>query len=83
MIIPKLPWALAAILAGVALAKHIDATQTQARLDRALHDLTTARGSHAACTARIQNIQEAETRNATLPDDLRNFDPREWLLIPE
>jgi len=53
----------------------------RAQIEAQVVQRAAAQGALRNCSARLENIMEAEARNATIPDDLLNFDiPRGWLL---
>jgi hypothetical protein len=51
------------------------------RLEKAQTAASVAQGSLLTCSLRLTNLQEAAESNATIPDNLTDFDiPLEWML---
>ena len=75
--------AAGAIAASVAFGGYqtIKAQGAQIEMERAQASEARALGSLETCANRLTNIQEAAASNASIPDDLTDFDvPDEWLL---
>lgn len=77
--------AAGAALAAVSLLGYVGVLNVNLAAERAVTarlgaDLARALGQYATCSARLQNILERESSDATVPDDLDRFVvPDEWL----
>lgn len=73
--------AVAVASAGWGGYQTIKAQGAQIKMERALVAEAYALGSLEKCANRLTNIQEAAFSNASIPDNLFDFDvPHEWLL---
>lgn len=75
--------ALALSVAGAGWGGYqtIKAQSAQIKLERAENAESEARGELATCAYRLTNIQEAAASNASIPDNLTDYDvPSHWML---
>ena len=73
--------AVAVASAGWGGYQTIKAQSAEIEMERALGAEARALGSLETCANRLTNIQEAAASNASIPNDLTDFDvPDEWLL---
>lgn len=71
------------VAVGVAGASRYEAVSLRADLEARAVSEAQARGALQTCAARVTNLQEAMASNASIPDDLADFDiPAEWMLGP-
>ena len=71
---------IARLALGAAVAGFIVAGLLKLENDQLHKRITSLRGELATCGARLENIIEARESDASIPDDLRDFDiPPEWL----
>jgi hypothetical protein len=76
----KLAVAAVVVSAGYGGVKHIEAANLKASVQRAQAAEDVARGELATCGARLANLMEAADSNASIPDDLSDFDiPDSWM----
>lgn len=63
--------------------KHVQATMAKRQVAELQLEEASTRGQLLTCAARITNLQEAAESNASIPDDLLDFDiPSDWLFSP-